>query len=296
MSAPLTTPRARLIYSTGSVYSRDVCENFAFAADAGLDGIEIMCDDRWSTRDPQYLQALSETYDMPVLVAHTPFSPRITGWGDPYDQVGRILRTLEFAETLGCEAIVVHLPRKLDWLMLQSNSFRIHLPWASAFARVRDWMTHDLAAVQARTPVKIAVENLPAVKVFGLEIDPTWWNDIASWSRIHDHLTLDTTHCATKRIDPITAYRAAAGRVAHIHLSNFKDGREHALPQTGDLDIGAFLRTLSADGFSGTVSLELRPDALDYQDADAVRRNLRAATDFCRQHLNRSETQREDAR
>lgn len=275
---------ARLVFSTGSLYLLDTAQCFALAAEAGFDGVEVMCDDRWSTRDPDYLAGLAERYRLPVLVVHTPFSVRTPGWSQGGDEVRRIEHTLRLAETLGAEAIVVHLPERV-WLRRYRLLGRtVRIPQPSRFGAVKTWIEQQLPQVQARTKVKIAVENMPSRRVLGWVVPHVWWNTVAKWSRVHDQLTLDSTHWATHGVDPLVAYRAAARRVAHVHLSNY-DGREHRLPHRGRLNLGALLRAMAADGFAGTICAELHPDALEFQDGVALRRNLRETVAFCREHL-----------
>jgi sugar phosphate isomerase/epimerase len=276
---------ARLLFSTGSLYLMDTSYCFQLAAEMGFDGMEIMCDERFGTRDPLYLQKLSNHYNLPILVCHTPFSARVPGWGKADDEIGRIYRTLDLATQLEAESIVVHVPRSMGWLNLQFNNRSFRLPWRSPYKAVRDWIDYDLPRVQSATRVKIGLENMPVAHLLGREFDPTWWNEVETWGRVHTWLTLDTTHWATKGIDPLEAYRAAGGRVCHVHLSNF-DGQEHRLPHKGYLDLGKFLRGLAADSFVGTISLELDPQPLGYTDEEVLRRNLQASVDFCREHLS----------
>jgi sugar phosphate isomerase/epimerase len=277
-------PNARLIFSTGSLYPLDTWRCFELAREAGFDGMEIMCDDRWSTRDPLYLNRLMEQFDLPIYVCHTPFASHVTGWGSAPDPVSMIYRTLELAGYVGAESIVVHLPRRVGVGEVRVNGRRWRFPWGAPDAPIKHWIEHDLRRVQAQTAIHIALENLPAGRWLGLPIDPTYWNEVATWSRAHDWLTLDTTHWATKRVDPLEAYQAAGGRVCHIHLSNY-DGREHRLPHIGSLDLGRLLRRLAADRYPGTIALELHPDALAFSDDLALRRNLLASAQFCREHL-----------
>ncbi len=274
---------ARLIFSTGSLYLLDTAQCFELAAQAGFDGIEIMCDDRFSTRDPHYLNSLSERYNLPVLVAHTPFSPRAQGWHDR-TPLGLVLNTLKLAERLRAETIVVHLPLKVSMGSLKVGRWNMIFPWRADTDDVKRWITEELPTAQAATPVRIALENLPLKSYLRSGFDIVWWNSVEAWSSVHQHLTLDTTHWATHHIDPLNAYHAAAGRVAHVHLSNF-DGREHRLPHKGFLDLGTFLRALKADAFSGTVSLEVHPDALEFYKPDLTLRNLCESVAFCREHL-----------
>jgi sugar phosphate isomerase/epimerase len=275
---------ARLLFSTGSLYTNDTAQCFELAAEAGFDGLEVMCDERWSTRDPHYLAQLAERVGLPVLVVHVPFSARLPGWPGGAAQVARIEHTLRLAEQLGVEAMVLHLPERV-WLRKYSILGRsVRIPQKSGFAPVKRWFDERLRVVQQGTAVKIAVENMPAVRLLGRALPHVWWNTVPEWSSAHDWLTLDTTHWATHGVDPLAAYRAARPRVRHVHLSNY-DGREHRLPQRGWLDLGTFLRALAGDSFDGTVSVELHPDALGFPDTGAIRRNLCETVDFCRAHL-----------
>jgi sugar phosphate isomerase/epimerase len=142
-----------------------------------------------------------------------------------------------------------------------------------------------LTQMQRETPVKIAIENMPTKRAFGLAINPAHWNTVDAWQRAHDYLTLDTTHWATFGIDPVEPLRAAGERVQHIHLSNYADGREHRLPQSGEVDLAAFLREVAQMDFTGTVSVEVHPDALAFDTPQVTRRKLRETLDFCRAHL-----------
>jgi sugar phosphate isomerase/epimerase len=279
----------RLLFSTGSLHVVDIAHCFALAEEAAFDGIEVMCDNRWSTRDPHYLAALAERHRLPPLVLHTPFSARLPGWSRPDDQVGRIEQTLQLAAQLGAETLVVHLPERV-WLRRYAVFGRtVRIPQRSGFAPVKRWFDERLQQVQRGTAVRIAVENMPTIRLFGQPVRHMWWNTVPEWSRVHDYLTLDTTHWATHGVEPLDAYRAAGPHVCHVHLSNY-DGRQHRLPQRGRLDLGAFLSALAADTFEGTVSVELHPDALGFPDDAAIRRNLRETVAFCREHLAHAST------
>ncbi len=45
--------------STGSLYTYGTARVFELAAEAGYDGIEILTDHRWDSRQPAYLRRLS---------------------------------------------------------------------------------------------------------------------------------------------------------------------------------------------------------------------------------------------
>ncbi|MDZ7704952.1 MAG: sugar phosphate isomerase/epimerase [Trueperaceae bacterium] len=280
----------RLLFSTGSLYPLDTAQCFELAAavaddphlDAGFDGIEVMCDNRYSTRDPAYLLELSSRYNLPILVLHTPFGNRVSGWSGR-GAIAMIEQTLELAEYLDAETIVVHLPLWLTRARFSSPQLRFSLPWWQPSGPLRRWLTQTLPTLQQQTPVHIAIENMPARKVWGRTLNPAWYNSVAAWSRVHDRLTLDTTHWATFGVNPLEPLAQAGDRVAHIHLSNF-DGREHRLPHRGLLDLGRFVQTLAETDYAGTVSLELHPDALKLGERSALQQNLRDSVAFCRRH------------
>jgi len=279
--------RARVLLSTGSLYVLDLSQCFSLAAEAGFDGVEVMCDGRWSTRDPGYLRALSEHFAQPILVLHTPFSRSVPGWQGGEDERARIRHTLALAETVGAESIVVHLPQKPRRVHAEAFGRRVYLPFrrrTSRYEGVRRWIVEELPEVQKGTSVQVALENMPAKRFRGEPENATYWNTITEWSQVHTALTLDTTHWGTFGVDPLEAYLAAAGGVKHVHLSNF-DGKEHRLPQSGRLELDRFLHRLEEDGFSGTVSLELDPEVLNFEDPAALRRTLKESLAFCRRHL-----------
>jgi sugar phosphate isomerase/epimerase len=288
---------ARVIFSTGSLHLMDISANFELAAETGFDGLELMCDQRWSTRDPQYITRLIRQYDIPVLAVHSPtVSTKLPGWnnrekgGDT--PITRIERAVQLAEAVGAETVIVHLPQKIEAAFLNTPKRRVILPWGKPDDALKNWFERDLARFQDSTHIKLAVENLPAFPLFGRKLELTHWNDPESWGAVHTWLTMDTTHWATKGVDPVTAYRAAGKRLTHVHLSNYADGKEHRLPHTGELDLAALLRALAADGFDGTISVELYPEVLDFADSEALRRNMLDCAAFCREHLGQTVTTR----
>jgi sugar phosphate isomerase/epimerase len=274
-----------VIVSTGSLWLMDTAYTFELAAEAGYDGVEVMCDDRYSTRDHRYLKRLSSDHNLPIVALHTPFSTRLMGWGHGDTEPGKVRHTVELAEKTDARRIVVHLPQRYSRASVSVGPLRTRFPW---FERgdFKQWMANGgLKGLQAETTVEIAVENMPTARLWGREVNATWWNTIETWSAVHDHLTLDTTHWATFGIDPVVPLRAAGGRVKHIHLSNYENGREHRLPQSGEVDLAAFLRELVIMNYTGSLSVEVNPDALAFDMPKATRRKLRETLDFCRTHL-----------
>lgn len=274
------------IFSTGSLYTYGVARCFALAAAAGFDGIELMVDHRWDTRQPSYLDTLIERYELPIRAVHTPFVPSVPGWPD--DQPARIRKTVEVAEAVGADVVVHHLPRRLGAVHVQVGSRMLHVPvpvWDEQ-GGYRRWLETAYRAFCGRTSVTLCIENMPALRKFGRRWHIYRWNRVDEIGRF-PHLTMDTTHLGTWGAEPADVYRRWNERVRHVHLSNF-DGREHRAPEHGRLHLDRLLADLSADGYDGAVSLELSPDALDAgSDDDAVVRKLAASLMQCREWRDR---------
>lgn len=262
----------RFTLSTGSLYTYGFNRIFALAQESGFDGIEVLVDVDFDTRQPAYLLQLAERYAMPILSVHASFWPRrLPAW--PAKHPESIARTAELATAVGAEIVVVHLPLRYD----------------RAYGR---WLRAQLPDLQTKYPNLIfAVENMPLTWVRRWPFGPlNFWrmNTLKAWSKF-PHLTLDTTHVATRGWDLLEVYASLRGQIAHVHLSNARRlGRrrvqEHRRLEDGFLPLGDFLARLAADGYAGVVAVEQGPEALDAQDEAQVRRHLREQVAFCRAH------------
>ena len=275
----------RFILSTGSLYNYSVDRVFALAAEAGFDGIEMLIDHRWDTRQADYLQHLMESHSLPIPAFHSPFSRNCSGWGET--EYGAIARTAELAYELGAQVVVHHLPMRFGYAFLQAAGRNLLLPNPFDSGRqYATWLSEGYAALQTSTDVLLCIENLPAVRFLGRRVNPARWN-AHSRATLDDitrfpHITLDTTHLGTWGLDPLEAYDRWGKRVKHVHLSNF-DGSEHRRPEDGSLRLGALLSRMASDGYSYSISLELQPDALEAGAPDSrIVDLLRGSLYFCR--------------
>lgn len=275
----------RFLFSTGSLYSYGIERCFAFASAAGFDGVEIMVDQRWGTRQAAYLRGLHDRFGLPVGAIHSPFWLGLSGW--PADQPGRIQASVQLAEAVGAGVVVHHLPARVGHLMMFAGGRRIRLPvplWGRE-TRYRRWLEEAYAAAQAKTEVRLCIENMPAYRRAGRRWNLYYWNDPEAIRRF-PNLTMDTTHLGTWGLQPVEVYSHLDGHVGHVHLSNF-DGREHRLPESGELRLDMLLQRLAADGYEGAVSLELHPEALGAGDADeAVIERMATSLAHCRQWVD----------
>jgi sugar phosphate isomerase/epimerase len=132
----------------------------------------------------------------------------------------------------------------------------------------------------------IGVENMFPVKIRGergLKFHAS--QDFEDLDR-YPNLVLDTSHLAVARFDILEAYRRYRNKVVHFHLSNNagKGWDSHLPVDQGILPLDELLREVAADGFSGTISLEL--DLRPYlDDEDAIREVLVRNREFCESRL-----------
>lgn len=270
--------------STGSLYTYGTARTARFAADAGFDGLEIMVDQRWDTRDPAYLSRMARDVSLPILAIHAPSRGGSVPWGD---EVARLRGAVTLAQAVGARTVVVHPPVRYWWISVRRAPFLS----ASVLTPVRrrspylNWLEHDLPAYQAASGVTIAVENMPRHPLVG-----SWSVNLFELGRLRDlrrvpAVALDTTHLGTWNVDLPSATDVLGDRIAHVHLSDY-DGTQHCLPGTGRLPLGPFLQALSGRGFSGVITVELVPEALGAGDDDVVAKRLAQACDFCRQNVS----------
>ena len=250
-------------FSTGSLYPFGLDRVWAWISETGYDGVEIMMDERWDTHQEDYLRDLVERHGVPILALHPPL--RRGAWGlGPEETLVRVAR---LASRLEVPVVVAHPPRP----------GRVLERWKAGPLR------------QAREQgVVVAVENMPKSRAGGL------FGVGRKSCYLPEHLagvgevTLDTSHAGASKVDLLRAHSVLAAQLRHVHLSdsNLELGRdEHRLPGRGRLPLKPFLAALGASGYSGAVSLELKPWSLGTPDPEPILERMRAALRFTREGL-----------
>lgn len=271
--------------STGSLYTYGIARVFELAAEAGFEAMEILVDDRWDSRQPEYLLRLAQQWDLPIVAVHNPFVPGVPGW--PQDELGRLGETAALARALGAAVVVTHLPLRVVGARIDFYGARRGSLLLPIFPRrthdYQEFLRAGVDGFEAAEGVLVGVENMPALRLLGRGWNIYALNDLEVLAGMR-HLTLDTTHLGTWGLDILATYERLRTRVVHVHLSDF-DGREHRLPESGHLPLAQLLRRLAQDGYGGAVSLEVGPEVLEAGDERQVRAHLRHAVAFCRANL-----------
>lgn len=253
----------RIGLSTVSVYPESSAHAFAYAAQLGYDAIEVMVGIDALSQQTSAIQQLAEHHEVPVSAVHAPcllFTQRV--WGtEPW---GKLERSAEMAHAVGAEVVVVHPP------------FR----WQKTYAR--DFVD-GIAALEESTGIAFAVENMYPWRATsrGMEMYLPGWDPS---SETYANTTIDLSHAAIARSDPVAMAQRLGDRLRHIHLTDgtgsAKD--EHLVPGRGTTGADAFLRHLASVGFAGEIVVEI--NTRKCSDRAEREGDLRESLEFARQH------------
>lgn len=257
--------RPRIGLSTSSVYPESTAHGFAYAASVGYEAVEVMVGIDALSQQVNAVRQLSEHHEIPISAIHAPcllFTQAV--WGvEPW---GKLERSAAMAQEVGAEVVVVHPP------------FR----WQREYAR--DFV-NGIAALEESSGIAFAVENMYPWRASRRHMEmylPGWDPSAEPYA----NTTIDLSHAAIARSDPIAMAERLGSRLRHIHLTDGTDSAkdEHLVPGRGDIGAAAFLRHLSATGFAGEVVLEIntrRCTTREEREAD-----LRESLEFAKEHLS----------
>ena len=239
-NAPVSSDleRPALACSTGSFWMWDLERTFGTIAEAGFTSVELMI-----TRDPLTQSAkapreLAEKYGLTICAVHAPMlvvTRRV--WGPNFLNI--INRSVDLAHQLDAGVVVIHPPYLFE-------------------LKYQAWLLGEMEQYCRTRGLAVAVENMFHLWVRGKAVRGHRWlspEDLDSFPNI----TLDTSHCGVDGTDILMALDRVGPHLSHIHLSdNRGDHRDnHALPGSGILPLGEFVKRLPEVGYTGTVSLEL---------------------------------------
>jgi sugar phosphate isomerase/epimerase len=255
----------RVGLSTSSVYPESTAHAFGYAASAGYDAVEVMVGiDSLSQQTSAVLQ-LAEHHQVPISAVHAPcllFTQRV--WGtEPW---GKLQRSAEMAADVGAEVVVVHPP------------FRWQKEYAAGFVE-------GIAALEASTGIAFAVENMypwRASSRRGVEMYLPGWDPS---DQDYANTTIDLSHAAIAKSDPVAMATRLGERLRHIHLTDgtgsAKD--EHLVPGRGSIGADEFLAHAARTGFAGEIVVEI--NTRKCANREERERDLRESLEFARAHF-----------
>ena len=242
-------PDAKVALSTASVYPLGVAATFDLADRLGYDGVEIMVWNDPVSQESGAISRLIDLYQLPVVSIHAPtllLTQRI--WGtEPW---GKVDNSIRVAQEVGADTVVLHPP------------FRWQRDYAAEFV-------DGVAQREAETGIALAVENMFPWRARQREMQAY----LPGWDPVdldYAHVTLDLSHTATAGSDALAMQEALGERLTHVHLADgagsFKD--EHLVPGRGGQPCAQFLERLAADGFDGSIALEVSTRKVDEEQRE----------------------------
>ena len=267
MSRAVKAARPLIALSTASVIPDRTPDAFEIAARLGYDGVEVMVSTDAVSQDVEVLRRLADYHGVPVLAVHAPcllITQRV--WGlEPW---GKLVRAKEMAEKLGARVVVLHPP------------FR----WQREYARD---FGPGLERMREETDVVFAVENMYPLRAGGAEVAayaPSW-NPVMMDA---PHVTLDLSHTAASGSDALAMASDLGDRLVHVHMADgtgVTNRDEHLVPGRGAQPCARLLEGLAADGYPGTVVLEVNTRRAISREARVA--DLAEALEFTRRHLGK---------
>ena len=255
----------RIGLSTASVYPESTAHGFAYAARLGYDAVEVMVGIDGLSQQVAAVKQLRDHHELPISAIHSPcllFTQRV--WGtEPW---GKLERSAEMAHEVGAGVVVVHPP------------FRWQREYAANFV-------NGIAALESSTGLKFAVENMyPWRATAKREMEmyvPGWDPSEESYA----HTTIDLSHAAIAKSDPIEMAARMGSRLTHVHLTDGSGSAkdEHLVPGRGVMRAAEFLRHIADAGFGGDVVLEINTRRA-VTEAEREK-DLRESLEFAREHF-----------
>ena len=248
--------------STSSVFPESTAAAFELAALTGYDGVEVMVGMDTMSQDSTVLRNLVQHYQLPILSLHSPcllVTQRV--WGT--DSWGKLDKAREVAELVGAMTVVVHPP------------FRWQREYAKNFEK-------GISELNTNSPVGFTVENMYPWRA-GPGSFPAYAPDWDIRKQDYENVTLDFSHTAVSRTDPIEMMRDFGERLTHIHLADGTDSPadEHLVPGRGTQPVREGLQFLKNRGFTGNIIAEITTRSAT--DRDERISDVRASLDFVRQ-------------
>ncbi|MEP6815607.1 MAG: sugar phosphate isomerase/epimerase [Marmoricola sp.] len=228
--------------STASVYPESTAHAFEYAARLGYDAVEVMVGIDELSQSVESVQHLVDYYELPVCAVHAPcllITQRV--WGiDPW---GKLERSAEMASSLGADVVVVHPP------------FRWQRDYAAGFVQ-------GIADLESRTGIAFAVENMYPWRATARRSKREMQVYLPGWDPSEEsyaNTTVDLSHAATARSDPLEMARRLGPRLRHLHLTDGSGSAkdEHLVPGRGIQPCAELLEHLAETGFTGHIVLEV---------------------------------------
>lgn len=229
---------------------------FQFAKSAGYEGIEIEVDkNNFDTQNAEYIRALSEEYELPVVALH---APKDAGEKS-------VEHVIEMAVYLKCPVVVITPPKLMDF-------------------KFTKWLKKEIPALRKKKGIQIAVLNAGGKTIFGF-LPERALNNTSDLKKM-GMIAIDCSMVYSKREDLIRFYESIKSITVHVHLSNVNKHKEYSLPIEGILPLESFLKKMKKNKYEGSISVRVHPTELSAGDDEEVLKQLKKVKSFIEDYFN----------
>ncbi len=251
-----------ILLSTASLTWYGIHRIFMFAKEAWFDGIDLALSrfnfDLW---DEEYIKALSEAFDLPVLSLTAP-----SKWLDEI----KVKKIISIAKNLNAQIINFSPPHFSD--------------------KNTTWFTNYLAKVKRNIHIWISIKNVEPKFLFF--IIPEYKNASlleikkVTWDTSLDLAAIDSS----SSMDILKAQKILWNSIKNIYLSDKKWPRKWIMPWmagwwVSNLPLESFFIKLRASWYGWFITLKVRPTELWAWTKEKVTQNLKYAIDYYKKYF-----------
>lgn len=239
-------------------------ECFAFLEGVRCDGVELMLDSKYLILNPHPLMDLSKKFQVPVISFHAPlflvpYLPRIF--------FKQVLRMSDFFP--------------------QVNNCVLHLSSLLEYYPPRTLKIDDLLILAKEQGITLCFESNPAYSFFKLFPKITYDPDAFGRFCLKNNLsiTFDTSHISSAGVDIVEFYEKYHQNIKVIHISDYKNGKEHLPLGHGVLPLEKLFKSIKEKKMSPQITLELNKFPGVKQKASKVK-IVRESIEYIRKNLD----------
>jgi sugar phosphate isomerase/epimerase len=229
---------------------------FALAAEAGLDGIEVVIrHGEFDTYSAEYLQELSKRHKLPIVAISTPMSLN----------AAKALRAVDLAAEVGAPIVNLTPPDIFDF-------------------NYRKWLREEMPAIRKKKKITVAVVNPPVKNIFGF-LPQYAFGDIYQLRDNLEEIAFDVSNTLGRSEPLLEIYSILKRNIRYIYLSNAKASKNHTLFLDGNLPLESLLTRLAKDNSTTTLTLKFNPKSLGVGKVDKMLGNLANCRKFVAKYL-----------
>ena len=166
---------------------------------------------------------------------------------------------MQIAEQVKAKTVVLEPPRFFDF-------------------KHKQWLKKSISGLRKKYGFHIALKNGPSEYMWGV-VPGRSYNSLPDLQNFKE-ICLDISNLYAKKMDLMRTYEALSKHLVHVHISNAKQGKEHALMDDGIMPLESFLTKLNKDNYSGDLSLLVHPRAVEAGNDKSVLKQLKKSRKF----------------